>query len=133
MAEDPIEREEDTITEDAPFLETSALPSNPTKTAHSSHLQLYVVSLVLALVVIIDFGAFLAVAPRLRLIENIICADFYREQNPTKIGADGVVPEELCKIGIVQGQLALLFGWMGFFEAIPSENDALNVYTEGCL
>ena len=130
MATDQIEHEEESQTEDTPLLEASSHPSHPTKPAHSSHLPLYTVSLVLALVIIIDFGVSLADAPRLRLIENILCLDFYREHDPTKIGLDGVIPEEFCKEDIVQGRLALLFGWMGFFEAIPGENDKLVVCAE---
>lgn len=132
MATDQIEREEESQTEDTPFLEASPHPSHPPKPARSHHLQCYTVSLVLALVIIIGFGAFLADAPRLRLIENIMCLDFYREHDPTKIGPGGVIPEEFCKGDIVQGRLALLFGWTGFFGAIPGENDKFVVCDGAC-
>ncbi|KAJ8112694.1 hypothetical protein OPT61_g5000 [Boeremia exigua] len=82
----------------------------------------WVVMLIMAfaLVAIIDMGAFLAEAPRTRVYEANICLGYYRETNPSVIGADGTIPEKLCKVDEVQQKMAMIFGWQDMFDAIPS-------------
>ncbi|KAF3011126.1 hypothetical protein E8E13_011416 [Curvularia kusanoi] len=78
------------------------------------------VILAFALVAIIDMGAFLAEAPRTRVYEANICLRHYRETDPSVIGADGTIPENLCKVDEVQQEMAMIFGWQEMFDAIPS-------------
>lgn len=78
------------------------------------------VILAFALVAIIDMGAFLAEAPRTRVYESNICLGYYQEFNPSVIGADGTIPEKLCKVDEVQQKMAMIFGWQEMFDAIPS-------------
>jgi hypothetical protein len=78
------------------------------------------VGLALLLISIVDVGAFLAEAPRVRVFEANICLAWYSEHDASAIGADGSVPEKLCKIDAVQQRLAMIFGWQETFDAIPS-------------
>jgi hypothetical protein len=77
------------------------------------------VCLVFAFVTIVDVGAFLAEPPKTRVFEANICLRYYQEHDPSQIGADGSVPEALCKIDEVQQKLAMIFGWQDTFDAIP--------------
>ena len=43
-------------------------------------------------------------------MENRFCIDYYRDHDPSSIPSDGILPEKLCKVNIVQQQLAGLFG-----------------------
>ncbi|KAH7091603.1 hypothetical protein FB567DRAFT_490630 [Paraphoma chrysanthemicola] len=77
------------------------------------------VSLALFLVAIVDMGAFLAEPPRTRIFEANLCLSYYREHDVSVIGADGSIPETLCKIDAVQQKLAMIFGWQDLFDALP--------------
>ncbi|KAL1596410.1 hypothetical protein SLS60_009056 [Paraconiothyrium brasiliense] len=77
------------------------------------------VFLIFVLITIVDVGAFLAEPPKTRVFEANICARWYEENDPSKLGKDGAVPEALCKIDEVQQKLAMIFGWQDTFDAIP--------------
>ncbi|KAF2846114.1 MFS transporter-like protein [Plenodomus tracheiphilus IPT5] len=81
---------------------------------------IYFVLLIVALIAIIDVGAFLADPPRTRVFEANICLAYYEEHDPTVIGGDGSIPEKLCKVDKIQQRLAMIFGWQDTFDAIPS-------------
>jgi|SRR5690242_4029015 len=110
VADSPRESNEE---ERLPFL---AQPPAPEKTKP----WVVMVILAFALVAIIDMGAFLAEAPRTRVYEANICLSYYRETDPSVIGADGTIAEKLCKVDEVQQQMAMIFGWQDMFDAIPS-------------
>jgi hypothetical protein len=78
------------------------------------------VSLACVLIAMIDMGRSLAEAPRIRVYEANLCLAHYRQHDPTVIGTDGTVPEQLCKIDAVQQKMAVIFGWQETFDAIPS-------------
>ncbi|PYH95837.1 MFS transporter, partial [Aspergillus ellipticus CBS 707.79] len=78
--------------------------------------------LLLACVVAItlDFGAYLSVAPQLQLYESIICQRLHPEFFAGTV--DGRLPPAAnlsCKAADVQGELAVLKGWMGTFDQLP--------------
>ena len=77
------------------------------------------VVLCLFLITIVDMGAFLAEPPKTRIFEAKICLAYYSEHDASAIGADGKVPEALCKIDSVQQTLAMIFGWQDMFDALP--------------
>ncbi|CAO2654049.1 Nn.00g107820.m01.CDS01 [Neocucurbitaria sp. VM-36] len=77
------------------------------------------VLLIFALVAIVDIGAFLAEPPKTRVFEANLCLTYYREHDPSAIGKDGAVPEQLCKVDEVQQKLAMIFGWQDMFDALP--------------
>ncbi|EUC43341.1 hypothetical protein COCMIDRAFT_101075 [Bipolaris oryzae ATCC 44560] len=80
---------------------------------------LLLVGLIFVLVAFIDIGAYLADPPMTRIFEANLCYKYYLEQDPSVIGGDGTIPEELCKVDIVQQRLASIFGWQEMFNALP--------------
>jgi MFS family permease len=76
--------------------------------------------LVFFLIACVDVGAYLAEAPKTRVYEANLCIRYYEKHDPSKIGPDGSVVEELCKIDTVQQKMASIFGWQETFDAIPS-------------
>ncbi|KAJ5794581.1 MFS transporter [Penicillium paradoxum] len=66
-----------------------------------------------------DFGISLVTIPQTRLYESIACYQYYESQDPSRIGPDGSVPERLCKIAPVQGEVAFIRGYEALFTAIP--------------
>lgn len=75
--------------------------------------------LIFFLLAIVDVGAFLAEPPKTRVYEASICLRHYEEVDPSKIGPNGSVPEELCKEDVIQQRMAMIFGWQDTFDAIP--------------
>ena len=55
-----------------------------------------------------------------RIYESITCRKYYLEQDPSQIGADGQVQEELCKVKDVQTEVAAVKGYMEFFDGLLS-------------
>jgi hypothetical protein len=48
--------------------------------------------------------------PLYRLVELTICRAYYQTEDPSVIGRTGDVAEELCKLNIIQGELAYFMG-----------------------
>lgn len=57
--------------------------------------------------------------PALRLLEDNICRNYYREHDPTAIGFGDSVPEERCKIVQVQSELSHISGLWTMFWLVP--------------
>ncbi|CAN9455699.1 unnamed protein product [Alternaria alternata] len=104
--------------------ENDALLS-PTESAHHALPQatkkpwVLLVVLIFVMIAFIDVGAYLAEAPMTRLYEANLCLKYYHEQDPTVIPGDGSIPEQLCKVDVVQQRLASIFGWQEMFSALP--------------
>ena len=77
------------------------------------------VVLIFIIVAVVDVGAYLAEPPLTRLFEENLCLKYDREQDPSVIDGDGSIPEQLCKVDVVQQRLATIFGWQDMFSAIP--------------
>ena len=77
------------------------------------------VVLIFVMIAFIDVGAYLAEAPMTRLYEANLCLKYYHEQDPSVIPGDGSIPEQLCKVDVVQQRLASIFGWQEMFSALP--------------
>lgn len=73
----------------------------------------------LAMIFVVFYGFRFALAlldvPKVRLVERAICRRYYRSSDPL----DGNIPEEQCKIPIVQTELARIIGYKLTFDAIP--------------
>ncbi|KAF1808752.1 MFS general substrate transporter [Eremomyces bilateralis CBS 781.70] len=54
-----------------------------------------------------------------RLIEDAYCRRYYRAHDSSMVGLDvqNGIPEQFCKLPAVQGDVALLRGWLMFLEA----------------
>lgn len=113
----------DSHEEDAPLLSPihseASLPLPEPRRKEKKKPWIVLCVLVFLLIAIVDVGAFLAEAPKTRVYEANICLQYYQEQDPSKIGPNGAVPEELCKEDIIQQRMAMIFGWQDLFDAIP--------------
>ncbi|KAH8673912.1 major facilitator superfamily domain-containing protein [Xylariales sp. PMI_506] len=70
-------------------------------------------------VFLVDFGPFMAEGARVRVLELGICREHFLDADPGAIGGDGSVPEKLCKIPAVQGELARMRGFLGLLQGLP--------------
>ncbi|KAL4875079.1 major facilitator superfamily domain-containing protein [Aspergillus karnatakaensis] len=73
-----------------------------------------------AIVLAVEVGFVMAGGPITRIYESIACREYYVEFDPSKIGVDGQVKEELCKGKEVQSEVAAVKGFYEFFEGVLS-------------
>lgn len=100
--------------------QAAAAEDSPTHRSRCSWPWTHVIGLVLSIAIISDFSESMFTAPRIRLYESVICAEFFSRADPSLVGPDGNVPERLCKVVPVQEELATLLGWQSFIDSIPA-------------
>jgi len=92
------------MTDDNPPPPDPQQKKQPSISSHSGVLLLFL------LLGIINLAIRLLNLPLNRIIEWRYCKEFYQQHDPSVIGPDGSIPEELCKINEVQKKLAWLQG-----------------------
>ena len=103
--------------EESPLLErASALP--PSKSSWRRRLDQHVVILCFILIILLEIGVYLQLAPLNELVEQIICRDYLAEHKER--GMLGL-QDPRCKNAEVQGKLAMLRGWQSTFDCIPGK------------
>ncbi|MCJ1352665.1 MAG: hypothetical protein MMC33_002649 [Icmadophila ericetorum] len=80
--------------------------------------RLKITVLVIAVTILVNLPGLLQDAPQLRILEDILCKKYYQRIDATKI-IDGKIDEALCKIELVQGEVATLRGWVTFTATLP--------------
>ncbi|CAI4215796.1 unnamed protein product [Parascedosporium putredinis] len=65
---------------------------------------------------LVDYPNFMGDAAKVRMLELGLCRDHYRVHDPSLIGDDGSVPEELCKLKGVQSSLARMRGYLQMLQ-----------------
>lgn len=103
--------------ETTPLLPTVVgTPETPTSKSETTHPRAsYILSIVCIMLVLVEFGGDLNVAPQNQIFESIICNDFYGH------GArEGSLVHRDCKVEPIQRELALVNGWKDMFDHIPS-------------
>ncbi|KAF8537766.1 major facilitator superfamily domain-containing protein [Trichophaea hybrida] len=93
-------------------------PRNPLRRIFGS-LRAYATFLCAVLIVTLFIAVFLSAAPQLRLIESIICSNYYRENDRRIFNENGNIPEQYCKVDSIQEELAFLNGFQTLFSNIP--------------
>lgn len=64
------------------------------------------------LVLLVDFGFFLAIPAQTKIFEDVLCLQYY---------GSTVKPSEAdCKVAPVQSEFARITGWKDTFDALPS-------------
>ncbi|KAJ6114009.1 hypothetical protein N7523_007326 [Penicillium sp. IBT 18751x] len=113
--------------EDAPFLDTPEIaphvenkPVHPERNAAPSTITFRLKVILFAMVLAVEVGFSFLDGPMVRILESIACRQYYNEADPSQIGANGQVPEALCKIGEVQAELAAVKGYHMFFDGLLS-------------
>ncbi|KAL1647328.1 hypothetical protein SLS58_002656 [Diplodia intermedia] len=109
--------------EQSPLLPQHPAPSASKAAQGRSKWSPAAISYLFLLVIIAGVAGDAVSTPALtRIYESIYCRQYFAEHDPSLIGRDGGdnVPEKLCKIAEVQGQVAMLKAWQTFFDAIGS-------------
>lgn len=97
-------------------------PANIAQLSRSSHsrgFKIYTLTIILSLVFLLDLAGTISEAPTIRILESILCHDYYENFDPSRIGNNGAVEEKYCKIDQVQELVAYLNGWNIFFAHLP--------------
>ena len=109
--------------EDAPLLSTADSHIRPTTEASRERPSQFRILVTLLLhLLFLDFGYELIEPAQTRVFESIYCKEYYRNHEPGLIGSDGGdgVDEKWCKLGVIQGEVAMLKGWQVTFDSIGS-------------
>ena len=132
--------------EDAPFLASEsdiprrahdvernghAEPARAAATAASAHPSASKITfrlklILFAMVLAVEIGFAFLEGPMVRVMESIACRQYYSETDPSKIPANGQVPEEICKLAEIQAELAAVKGYHMFFDGLLSTELPLN-------
>ncbi|KAJ5613356.1 Major facilitator superfamily domain general substrate transporter [Penicillium lagena] len=144
---EPLDRDD---REDAPFLAPSA-PGSPVRARHSHSDSKPRISsdlrpeptnasakaigfrlkvILFAMILMVEVGFAFLEGPMVRIFEAIACRQYYGEVDPSKIGANGQVPEKLCKLPDIQSELAAVKGYHVFFDGLMT---ALLAFPYGLL
>lgn len=121
-----VSHELDRDREDAPFLNTPSAPhveskpAHPERNASASAITFRLKVILFAMVLAVEIGFSFLDGPMVRILESIACRQYYTNADPTKVGANGQVPEDLCKVGEVQAELAAVKGYHMFFDGLLS-------------
>ena len=65
------------------------------------------------------FGSVVNSSTHLYLIEQFLCRQHYTLYEPAKIGGNGLVDEEVCKLPEIQAQVARVYGVYQFLSFLP--------------
>ena len=104
--------------EHEPLLPASNPKYKPAK--WQPHSPLAIVSLLYAIVFLLQFGAKLMYVPSIRIFEWILCHNYFnRLEGDQHIGIDDDLPESMCKIEAVQTQLNILVSVVWMLNCIP--------------
>ena len=68
----------------------------------------YGILAIFLLLIVLNIAVRLLILPLNRIIELRYCRQYYSKHDPSVIGRDGSVPENLCKINSVQEKLAFI-------------------------
>jgi MFS family permease len=102
-----------------PLLEAFPRPDEDPSSITLTSPHYYILTLVFSIVFVTDLANSVSKAPLIRVFESIICQNHFAIVDPSKINSNGSVEERYCKVGPVQEELALLRGWLDFFDYIP--------------
>ena len=101
--------------------ETSPLLPN-TSSANASEdsnaRSFFILLIICSLMVLLDFGGYLNIAPQTDIFQDILCRKYYQDNEGS--GRLIALPSrEMCKIEPIQSELAIINGWKDTFDQIP--------------
>ena len=84
--------------------------------------QLRILAILFLFVLFLDLGLELIQPAQTRAFEAIYCKGYYKKHEPGLIGSDGKdgVDEKWCKVGVIQGEVAILKGWQITIDSVGS-------------
>lgn len=79
--------------------------------------------LLLLYLVFLDLGYELIVPAQTRVLERMYCRLYYEDHDSVIYSGDtnGGIDERLCKVGVIQSEVAMLKGWQITLDSIGSE------------
>jgi MFS family permease len=87
---------------------------------HAQHQRFasYVIAICILSNFLFEVGDFLMRAPFIRLLEAILCRQYWQEHDPGRFPGD--IGEKWCKVASVQTDLSMLKGWDLLFSCLPT-------------
>ncbi|PYH46505.1 MFS general substrate transporter [Aspergillus saccharolyticus JOP 1030-1] len=79
---------------------------------------LKVILLCASATLILDIGLTVVLAPKIRLLESILCQEYYHTHGLQGLMHD--IPESQCKTKEIQSAVARLIGWQAVFDSLPA-------------
>lgn len=61
------------------------------------------------IILVMNVAFYSRAAPVLRLVESSVCREYFSIHDPSVIGSNGNVPEQMCKVDYIQKKVAWLF------------------------
>lgn len=80
------------------------------------------IGIVLAVLLLVNLAMSVYQLPINRVIERRLCLEYYRLNDPTRVGKDGNVDEQLCKLDDVQKNLGSILGVMETIWIVGGES-----------
>jgi hypothetical protein len=71
-----------------------------------------------AIMLTFEIGGQMIPGPMVRIIETIVCDDYWRAHDPSRLPDSGHVAEQLCKIEEVQAEVTTIKGYSDFLEGL---------------
>lgn len=103
------------MSEQTPLLESTPDTQNTSRSNNQDRpalIQLGTLSVCISLLVLIEFGAYLATIPLNQVLEENICRQMH-------LGATLAPNDPRCKDKSVQSELSMIRGWQSTFDFIP--------------
>ena len=88
------------------------MDDNVERRPHRERPPSFAIAALLALLLLVNLSASLYQLPLNRVVESRLCHEYYGQHDPSVIGSDGNIDEELCKIDSVQAGLGRIQGFM---------------------
>ena len=109
------------VSDQDPEISTPLLGTHPTR-AHVEYKhqhKRWILFLLCTVIVTLDFGTFLSLAPQTQIMESIICRRFHPGLFIDLPHGQFLSDDTPCKSVDVQGELALISGWKDTLDQIP--------------
>lgn len=115
------ESHDDLVTAETPLLQRASPRDEEELTTVPPHPDLTrVVVIIIVCIFLLELGDYMMRAPSMRVLEDIICRKFYESTTPFDFHVARPIPEDECKIGPVQAQVAMINGWDSALSCIPA-------------
>jgi hypothetical protein len=80
----------------------------------------------------ICFGGVLISSTYVYLVEQALCRKYYMLHEPSRVGINGLVDEEICKMPEIEAQVASIYGIFNSLTYLPSRSCLVIGVRERC-
>ena len=110
-----VYRPEATLKETSPLLAGASV--SKTASAKQTHPKRTVALVSLLIMFVAGSGSLLS-APQTRLVEDVLCHQFYENENENSYDRNTPIDEHMCKNAVIQSELAYIMGASDSVDAI---------------